>query len=273
MNEIITVDQLPIIRQSLADISADIKRQTAEALSMVCTEDTVKFVKAYRAELNGQKKELEDKRIAVKKEIMKPYDEFEKIFKELISTPFSDADSQLKAKIDDVENEIKRRKEEELRAYHAELLADISSIDFLPFERLRLNITKTESTASLKKQIQEFVYRVADDVEMISEQPDSAEIMVEYIQTLNASQAIMTISARKKAVEAQKRAMEIASTPVINPIDDFDVPDPFDDFTPPLVNAAPTGRAKIRFEVSDSVEKIDELFDFLRGGRYDYREI
>jgi hypothetical protein len=273
MNEIITVEQLPIIRQSLAEISAEIKRQTAEALSMVCTEDTVKFVKAYRAELNGQKKELEDKRIAVKKEIMKPYDEFEKIYKEMITTPFADADGQLKVKIDEVENEIKRRKEEELRGYFADMLQDYPKIDFLPFERLRLNITKTESVTSYKKQIDDTVYKISDDIDMIELQQDSAEIMVEYIQTLNASQAIMTVNARKRAIEAQKKVMDPVVDITPHPIDDFDVPDPFDDFTPPLVNAAPTGRAKVRIEVSESVEKIDELFDFLRGGRYDYREI
>lgn len=273
MNEIITVEQLPIIRQSLAEISAEIKRQTAEALSMVCTEDTVKFVKAYRADLNGQKKELEDKRIAVKKEIMKPYDEFEKIYKEMITTPFADADGQLKAKIDEVENEIKRRKEEELRGYFAGLLSNFPKIDFLPFERLGLNVTKSESFASLKKQIEQTVYKIADDIDMIELQPDSAEIMVEYIGTLNASQAIMTVNARKRAIEAQKKAMDPVVDLTPPPIDDFDFPDPFDDFTPPLVNAAPTVRAKVRIEVSESVERIDELFDFLRGGRYDFREI
>jgi hypothetical protein len=272
MNEIITVEQLPIIRQSLAEISAEIKRQTAEALSMVCTEDTVKFVKAYRAELNGQKKELEDKRIAVKKEIMKPYDEFEKIYKEMITTPFADADGQLKAKIDEVENEIKRRKEEELRAYHAELLGDYPKIDFLPFERLGLNVTKSESIVSLKKQIEQTVYKVSDDVEMIELQPDSAEIMVEYIGTLNASQAIMTVNARKKAIEAQKKVMD----PVVDftppPIDDFDIPGPFDDAIDIEPPQASLRQAKIRIEIYDSIERIDALFEMLRKTGYEYRE-
>ena len=269
MNEIITIEQLPIIRESLAPLSAEIKQKVSDALSMVCTNDTVKYVKAMRADLNNQRKDLEAQRIAIKKAVMKPYEEFENIYKKLILEPMSDGDLQLKTKVDEVEDALKKQKEEELRAYFADMLQDFPKIDFLPFERLRLNITKTESVTSYKKQIDDTVYKISDDLDMIELQPDSAEIMVEYIQTLNASQAIMTVNTRKRAIEAQKKVME---TPVA-PIDDFDVPDPFDDFPPPLVNAAPTGRAKIRFEVSDSVEKIDELFDFLRGGRYDYREI
>lgn len=269
-NEIMKVDQLPIIRQSLAEISEEIKRKTAEALSMVCTEETVKYVKAYRAELNNQKKDLEARRIAIKKEVMKPYDEFEAIYKEMIIVPFASADDQLKVKIDETEDIVRTRHADEVRAHFESYLADFPQIDFLPFERLGLNITKSASVPALKQQCEEFINKVSDDLEMIALQPDGAEIMVEYIPTLNAAQAITTVAARKKAIEAQRAAAERTGT-----IDDFDAPDPFDDcFDPPTDDPRIyTGPAKARIEVTDTIERIDALFAFLREGRYGYREI
>jgi len=278
VNEIMKVDQLPIIRQSLSDISEEIKRKTAEALSMICNEETVKYVKAYRAELNNQKKDLEARRIAIKKEVMKPYDEFEAIYKEMIIAPFAAADDQLKTKIDETEDIVRTRHADEVRAHFESYLADFPQIDFLPFERLGLNITKSASVPALKQQCEEFINKVSDDLEMISLLPDCAEIMVEYIPTLNASQAITTVTTRKKAIEAQRAAAEAHvpfRTPEVNTIDDFDAPDPFDDtFDPPTDDPRIyTGPAKARIEVTDTIERIDALFTFLREGRYGYREI
>jgi len=278
VNEIMKVDQLPIIRQSLSDISEEIKRKTAEALSMICNEETVKYVKAYRAELNNQKKDLEARRIAIKKEVMKPYDEFEAIYKEMIIAPFAAADDQLKTKIDETEDIVRTRHADEVRAHFESYLADFPQIDFLPFERLGLNITKSASVPALKQQCEEFINKVSDDLEMISLLPDCAEIMVEYIPTLNASQAITTVTTRKKAIEAQRAAAEAHvpfRTPEVNTIDDFDATDPFDDtFDPPTDDPRIyTGPAKARIEVTDTIERIDALFTFLREGRYGYREI
>jgi hypothetical protein len=359
VSEIMRVDQLPIIRQSLAEISEEIKRKTAEALSMICNEETVKYVKAYRAELNNQKKDLEKRRIAVKNEIMKPYDEFETIYKEMIIAPFAAADDQLKAKIDETEDVVRTRHADEVRAHFESYLANFPQIDFLPFERLGLNITKSASVPALKQQCEDFINKVADDLEMISLQADSAEIMVEYIPALNAAQAITTVASRKKAIEAQRAAAEAQAhvplrtaepaqdpelakvawvqfksdisgefagqeysylvpknsgyydgerieveakrgmttaritrfgtiadvpnhilpylkfLPEVKTIDDFDAPDPFDDtFDPPTDDPRIyTGPAKARIEVTDTIERIDALFAFLREGRYGYREI
>lgn len=359
-NEIMKVDQLPIIRQSLAEISEEIKRKTTEALSMICTEETVKYVKAYRAELNNQKKDLEARRIAIKKEVMKPYDEFEAIYKEMIIVPFASADDQLKVKIDETEDIVRARHADEVRAHFESYLADFPQIDFLPFERLGLNVTKSASVPALKQQCEDFINKVSDDLEMIALQPDGAEIMVEYIPTLNAAQAITTVNARKKAIEAQRAAAEaqaqayvptrtpdpkqslakvawvqfmsdasgefagqeysyivpdnsgyydgevieietkrgmttaritrfgtIAEVPNhilpylkslperIGTIDDFNAPDPFDDcFDPPTDDPRIyAGPGKARIEVTDTIERIDALFTFLREGRYGYREI
>ena len=53
-----------------------------ELLALPVTQETVKEVKAARARLNNDFKELEQARISVKKTILAPYDHFESMYKE-----------------------------------------------------------------------------------------------------------------------------------------------------------------------------------------------
>ena len=57
--DLIRVAQLPVIEEHLKALSDEIDAKVSEAMSMVCTEDTVKSVKKVRAELNSQFWELE----------------------------------------------------------------------------------------------------------------------------------------------------------------------------------------------------------------------
>jgi Protein of unknown function (DUF1351). len=98
MNDLIIIEQLPIIKERLASVSEEISKKTEEALAMICTEDTVKTVKTLRADLNKEFAEMEAQRKAVKDAVMKPYDEFEALYKDLISSKFKNADAELKTR-------------------------------------------------------------------------------------------------------------------------------------------------------------------------------
>ncbi|MFR8284719.1 MAG: hypothetical protein ACLU9R_12990 [Faecalibacterium sp.] len=49
--QVIELQQLPIIVERLHSVKADIEQRTADALSLVCTEQTYKSVKDARAQL------------------------------------------------------------------------------------------------------------------------------------------------------------------------------------------------------------------------------
>lgn len=117
MQELIIVKQLPIIEQHLKEMAAEIDKKTELAKSLVCTEDTAKEVKKVRTDLNKQFAELEEQRKAVKNAVMQPYSDFEAIYKEYVSDKFKNADSTLKLKISEVENELKSQKEKEAKGY------------------------------------------------------------------------------------------------------------------------------------------------------------
>ena len=118
--ELIVVKQLPIIEEQLKSVSKVIDEKVKKATSLICTEETVKTIKELRVELNKEFKELETQRKTVKAEVLKPYNDFEDSYKKYISDKFKNADLILKGRIEVVENEIKKQKEQEIKDYFEE---------------------------------------------------------------------------------------------------------------------------------------------------------
>lgn len=205
--ELIVVRQLPIIEEQLKTISVDIQKQVDEALSLEVTEETVKAVKKQRTELTKMFNDLEDRRKAVKSAVMEPYDEFESIYRQYVTEIFKPADTKLKAKIDEVQDGIKKEKADEVELYFTEYCQS-KNIDFLTFANTGIRVGLSDSMKSLKDRSAEFADKVADDLALIETQEHKAEILVEYKKTLNASQAITSVKARLEAVEAERIRQE-----------------------------------------------------------------
>lgn len=202
-NNLIVVKQLPIIEQQLQAIKSEVTAKVETALSLVCTEDTVKEVKAVRAELNKEFKEFEDRRKEVKKSVLSPYEQFENVYKDCITDVFKKADTELKSKIDSVENELKEQKTAEVKAYFDEYLQS-KGIDFVTFEKANINVTLSASMKSLKEQAKTFIDRICEDLHLIDTQEHKDEILYEYKQSLNVSNSITTVVNRHKAIEEAK---------------------------------------------------------------------
>lgn len=288
-NQIIIIEQLPVISEKLAEIKEAVKNKVAVATALVCTEDTVKEVKKARAELNSEFKAWESKRLEVKKAIMTPYEQFEAVYKDCISDTYKVADKDLKIKIDSVESELKTKKATEVKEYFTEYLAS-KEIDFVTYEQANVNVTMSASLKSLKEQAKTFIDRIADDLALIKTQEHKAEILVEYKRTLNVSNAITSATARLRAIEEEKKrqeeaairkaeeekriaeikamqATQKATAPVATPI------------TAPVEEkkAEPEKPAKsmddvltLSFKVTDSRRKLIELKKFLDNGGYHY---
>ena len=100
MNELIKVVQLPVIEEQLRSMKETVDKRVEEALSLVCTEETIQTVISARAELNKEFQELEEQRKEVKKAVLSPYERFETVYKECVSDAFKRADAALKSKVD-----------------------------------------------------------------------------------------------------------------------------------------------------------------------------
>lgn len=206
-NDLIILEQLPIIKYHLEQLSVEIKEKVDRANSLVVNEDTVKDVKNVRAELNKEFKELEEQRKTIKNAIMQKYDEFNDVYTKNVSDLYKQADSDLKDKIDTVENQLKKEKEDELREF-VKQHCEANNVD-IPFERIGLNITLSASLKSLKEQALEFIDKVVSDMKLIEMEEYKDEILLEYIPSLDFAKAKLKVSERHRLLEEIKKQQEI----------------------------------------------------------------
>ena len=220
-DSLIVVQQLPVIKEQLHSIKTQAQASVAEALALVCTEETLKVVKEQRAKLNRDRKDLDDRRAVVKKQIMKPFEDFDKVYKECVTDVYGPADEALKGKITDVEAGLKADKEKKVVAYFDELVK-ANGVEWVSYEDIGIAVTMTASLKSLKSKVNVFLDRVVADVNCINGMENAPEVMAEYKQCRNLAVAINSVSQRKDRVareeaerkqrlEAQLRAQEAES--------------------------------------------------------------
>lgn len=288
MQELITIKQLPQIEEHLKELSIEIDKKVKNAKSLVCTEENVKAIKQIRADLNKEFKEVEQQRKTVKEKILESYMQFEGVYKTYISDKYKEADGELKNKIDTTEDELRARKEQEVRDYFEEYKQSLF-IDFIKFEDAKIKVGLSDSKTSLKKQAKDFIDRVNTDLATIMLQEHKEEILVEYKQNgYVLSTAISTVINRIKAVAETKRKQEelkqkqleeaqriadenikIQTEATKQALDNFRV-------TEQEVLQAPTVEEKqeeiltLKFTVKGTRTKLKALKEFLVNGGYEY---
>lgn len=278
-NELIIVKQLPQIEEHLKERSEEIEKKVENAKSLICTEENVKTIKEVRAELNKEFKEVETQRKMVKEQILAPYTKFEEIYKTYISDKYKSADIDLKNKIDTVENELKNKKEQEIKDYFEEYKT-ANNIDFITYGQARINVTLSASKKSLKEQVKTFIDKIVDDLKLIETQEHKAEILVEYKNDLNVSKAITTVTSRFKAIEELKQKqleeakriadenIRVQTEETKKALDNFNV-------SKTVVLQKPVEEKQeeiltLKFTVRGTRTKLKELKQFLESGGYDY---
>lgn len=274
-NEVIVIRQLPEIEEHLHKIKEDVTERVTQAMSLVCTEDTRQAIKKIRAELNKEFKEWEEKRKAVKTEILTPYEKFEVVYKDCIADVYKKGDADLKGKIESVEDALKEETREEVCRYFAEYMESKNRglHEFITFQHANINVTLSASKKSLKEQAKAFIDRVCDDLNLIETQQYKDEILYEYKQTLNASAAIMKVVNRYMAIEEAKKKEEerkareeacIAARKRVETV--------VETLTPPTVEE-PIEKDPIltlKFTVKGTRSQLKALKEFLTNNNYDF---
>ena len=273
MNNLIEIKQLPIIEEQLKSVSEEIDKKVNEAKNLICTEENVKTIKQVRADFNKEFKELEVQRKSVKEQILAPYMKFEEIYKTYISDKYENADIDLKQKIDSIENELRRKKEQEIKDYFEEYKV-ANNIDFVTFEQAKINVTLTASKKSLKEQAKTFIDKIIDDLELIKTQEYKDEILVEYKQTLNVSKSIQEVNNRHKLLEEEKRkqleeaqkqadiSIKEQTLATKKALDNFVIKEPVVEKQEEIL--------VLKFTVKATKTKLKELKEFLIKGGYEY---
>lgn len=272
---LIQIIQLPIIKERLHFLKGFVDERVAEAMAMVCTEDTVIAVKQTRAELSALFNEAEVQRKNVKTAVMQPYLDFEAVYKECISEPFKKADADLRGKVAAVEGEMKRTCEQRLREFFYEL-CQTNGIGFLKYEQAGIAVTmadaraKTQPPKKLREQVERFVSRVGQDVDMILTLENADEILAVYKQTLNATQAIAAVKDRHRQIEEAKAEQERRTAVKAQ---EAEAVRKVEAFAPPVAEApAPLQEELLSctFTVNDTRERLILLKRFLDANGYKY---
>ena len=272
--DLIIVKQLPQIEEHLKELSVEIEEKVENAKNLVCTEESVKTIKQVRADLNKEFKELEVQRKTVKEQILAPYMQFEEVYKTYISEKYKSADIDLKQKIDNVEDELKEQKEQEIKDYFEEYKV-ANNIDFVNYEQAKINVTLTASKKSLKEQAKVFIDKIIDDLKLIETQECKDEILVEYKQNLNVSRAIQEVANRHKLLEEERKRQEEWKKTEQVIIDFAKKSDKYAEEVEVLQSPVEELQDQediltLKFTVKGTRTKLRELKQFLENGGYDY---
>lgn len=220
--DLIVINQLPIISERLDKVKDEIKRRTAFADTVTVSEENRQEIKKIRAAMNAEKSRLDEVYKKALEAVIAPIQVVQDKYKDCVGL-YTKANSQLKAKIDGIEDGLKLEKENSVKEYFEELVT-AKKIDFISFERLGLKITLSVSEKKLKEQVNNIVERVATDLKAIEIQENKEEILVEYKKSLNVSEAVSIVDARHKAIQAEKerkakqaeqRARELAAAKAV----------------------------------------------------------
>ena len=272
-NPLMKVTQLPVIEEHLRSRKEQTEQRVAEAMSLVCTDETLTSVKNIRAEMNREFADAETQRKAIKSAIMEKYDSFESVYRECIADPYKRADEDLKAKIDATESEIKSRCEEMLLGYFRELCA-VNEIDFLSFGQTGVKVDMASARAKTPKKLMEQIKLkvdgVAQDMKTIGTMGENApEIMVEYKNNLDLSLAISVVNERHRRAEEEREAVKRHTvTPAARAAGVTVAAAP--QVVPKRVEQAAVEHLTVSFRVTDTRERLRLLKQFLVSNGYQY---
>lgn len=239
------------------------------------TEETMKEAKDEKSKVNEFKKQVSDYRKNIIAEYNKPIKAFEDTAKEterLLTETYNTINQQ----VANYENKQKEIKEQEIKDYFEEY-RKANNIDFITYEQAKINVTLSASMKSLKEQAKSFIDKIADDLKLIETQEHKAEILVEYKQTLNVSNAITTVSNRFKAIEEEKKRQEQKVVHIEMNKDHEITQKSYEQlesvFNKPLEQPKKEkteGILTLKFTVRGTRTKLRELKQFLENGGYDY---
>ena len=274
--EMVKVTQLPIIEEQLREIQEWVKQAVSNVEGLVCNEDTLIETKALRTDLNNLFAELEIRRKDVLREVEAPIAQFKATYKECVSDHFKQADAILKAKINAVESEMKGNCEQRLRAYFDEL-TQIQGIGFLKYEQAGIVVSmadaraKTQPPKKLREQLERFVLRVGQDVDMILTLENAEEILAVYKHTLNATDAIHVVNERRRQIEQARAEQEHRNAVKAQ---EAEAARKVEAFAPPTVSTEEKDEEtySCTFTVTDTLERLFYLKKYLDANGYKYTD-
>lgn len=200
------IKSLGMIEDNISEVKEKVIKLNEYYKNITFTEETMKQATEEKANVNKFKKAVADYKKNIIAEYKKPIEVFENTAKETEKI-LADTYNTINEQVEKYKNIQKEQIEKEIKEYFEEYKT-ANNIDFITYEQAKINITLSASMKSLKEQAKAFIDKTVEDLNLIETQEYKAEILVEYKQTLNVSNAITTVANRFKAIEEEKKKQE-----------------------------------------------------------------
>ncbi len=213
INEIVKIEQMPKVFSQLEMIGKYIDEQVKDIDILDCNEENKNEVKRRRTEINNTLKLLDDKRKEIKNTLLEPYEIFNEKYEQECKGKLLSASEILKTKIDAIEEQQKKEKQEELELFAKEHIEFNNLENIIGFDDIPLNITLSASIKSLKEQILAFIEKVKNDMQLIENEDEEyvEEILIEYSNNgFDYTKAkLIVVERHKKIKELQEQHKEV----------------------------------------------------------------
>lgn len=262
------------IEFNFAELKQEITERTEAYVGMVYTDDQIKSAKADVAMLRKFTKALSDERIRVKKEYLKPYDEFEAKVKELsgiVDKAIVNIDSQIKI-FDQIKQDEKKMNIEEM--FKNMLFPEWMTVEQIWNPKW---LNASTSMASIENELLNQKNDIIRNCQTLATLPNySHEAVLFYQKTLDVSGALAKVTelaeieAKKKKMleeEAKKRETENAFIPVPEQSPVIEVEKIQEE------EAAPEPKMWVGFEAYLNKTQAALLKDFFNENNIDFRPV
>ena len=213
INEIMNVQQLPIIFQQLEVVGKYVDEELEKVKDLECNEENKNEVKKVRANINATLKQFEDARKSIKNQVLDAYNQFNDKYEDEVKTKLQNASEELKTKIDYIEKIQLQEKIDELHDFvvehistnHLENMLDLDKV--VTYGNLKVNLST--SLKSLKEDAKAFIERIANEVKLIEIEETPSNLLYEYKNNgFDLTKAKLTLIERQKQIEELAKQRE-----------------------------------------------------------------
>lgn len=195
--------KLGILNWNFEELNRQLDVQLEKYKGLTFTDDQMPEAKKTRAALNKVAKEINDRKIAVKKEFCAPYTEFEEQAKQLIRK-INDVSGEIDAQVKDYEEQRRADKRKRIEAWWAENGKHTVALEKI-WKDSWLNTTCSDE--KWKRELEAEKVRISNDIYSLSlmadkERPEKLDFLLrEYMKTLDVRRTTDAWEESERAAE------------------------------------------------------------------------
>lgn len=268
------IKALAPIQFNYEDIKKWITEKAKEYKSMVYTEETITNAKSDRATLNKVAKALNDEKIRIKKEVLKPFEDFESKCKELQGI-ITDASNSIDIQVKAFETKEQEEKKKQIEDLFNTYIGDFKEL--IIFEQIfnQRWLNKTYTIKKIEDEIKHLIAKTTNDLKVIDAQIQDESINKSvknyYFNNItdpsilgNSLQEGMKIDENNKKLEQLRNTQKATS-------EEQNIKENSEKIT--NIVSKTENLIQIDFRVITTKEKFMKLKEFLEINEIDYRRV